>query len=219
MKFEKVIIDGKEYYREVTDTDAAEVGTDNAADPELIDVEIGDAEEPTGAEKLRRDTEEFFNKVGTGAREFGERFVAGARELGEKIKMGTERLFAKDNSEDPNSREAKLLKILPYLSPDEAHNVCTELIADEKILGELELAPLMPFLSAEDCDALFGRALQLGAAEDDLVAAMKYVSEACASELVDGYIAGKYPELNVDKFYPFLSDANIKKLFYHIINK
>ena len=121
MKFVKVVIDGKEYYERVEDTYTA---TATEGEPELIDVEIGEAEEPSKREKIRRETEEFFDKFGAGARELGEKFVAGARELGEKIKVGTERLFSPDKSEDPESRESKLIKILPYLSAQEAHNVC-----------------------------------------------------------------------------------------------
>jgi hypothetical protein len=215
MKFIKVVIDGKEYYERVEneDTCAAEENED------FIDVEIGEAQEPSKREKFRRDTEEFFDKFGAGARELGEKFVVGARELGEKIKVGTERLFSTDKSEDPESREAKLIKILPYLSAEEAHNVCLEIMADEKLLSELEIASIMPSLATEDCDTLFIRALEIGMDEDLLVPAVKYISQACADKVTDDYISGKYPSLNMDKFYPHLSDENIKKLFYHIIGK
>jgi hypothetical protein len=37
------------------------------------------------------------------------------------------------------------------------------------------------------------------------------------SDVIDGYIDGKYPKLDVDSLYPFLADEEIKKLFYHII--
>ena len=29
---------------------------------------------------------------------------------------------------------------------------------------------------------------------------------------------GKYPELDIDLFYPFLGDEEIKRIFYHIVN-
>ncbi len=236
MKFIKVIIDGKEYYSKVDEgtEDAAKAtdsGCGNAADEgEIVDAEIGESTEPTGAEKLRRDTEEFFDKMGTGAREFGERFAAGAREFGdkftagareltEKIKSGTERLFSKDKTNDPSSMQAKLLKILPYMSGEEAHNICEKLLADDKTLSELDISTVMPFLSDSDCDAVFMRSIELGREEEDLKAALPYVSEACATKIVDGYIAGNYPNMNIDAFYPFLSDANVKKIFYHIIEE
>ena len=92
-------------------------------------------------------------------------------------------------------------------------------MADEKMLAELEIASIMPSLATEDCDALFMRALDVGMDEDLLVPAVKYISDGCATALTDGYISGKYSMLNMDKFYPHLSDENIKKLFYHILGK
>ena len=218
MKFIKVIIDGKEYYERVDDT----AGDSTAAgevdrEPEIIDVDVEDGEELSGTEKFMRDTEEFFDKLGNSAREFGEKFVSGAKELGDKIKTGTERLFTRDKSTDPESQEAQLLKILPYLSVEETHKICEKIMENDETLREIELSAIMPFLSGVDCDKLFARSLELGRDEDVLVPAMKYVSEGAASAFVDKYVAGEYPEINMDKFYPFLSDANIKKLFYHII--
>ena len=205
MKFEKVIIDGKEYYSKVDEgeeksADTAARGEGETSDePELVDAEIGEGEAPTGAEKFRRDAEEFFDKMGTGAREFGERFVAGAKDFGdrfsagakdfgdkftagakeitEKIKSGTERLFNKDKSTDPESTQAKLLKILPYMSGEEAHKICESLLADEQALKTLDISAIMPFLSDSDCDAMFMHALISGRAEEDLKAAIPYISE------------------------------------------
>ena len=214
MKFIKVTIDGKEYYERIDDD--ATVG-DKTQEPEVIDAEIEDGEELSGTEKFMRDTEEFFDKLGNSAKEFGEKFVSGAKELGDKIKSGTERLFTRDKSIDPESQEARLLKILPYLSVEETHKICEKIMANDEALREIELAAIMPFLSGTDADNLFMRSLELGRDEDVLVSAMKYVSEGAASAFVDRYVAGAYPEMNMDKFYPFLSDANIKKLFYHII--
>ena len=45
-----------------------------------------------------------------------------------------------------------------------------------------------------------------------------FVSKKCLSSVVDGYIAGEYPALDMDELYPFLSDKDIKRIFFHIIN-
>ncbi len=215
MKFVKVIIDGKEYYRRVDDEPVQNEKTDEES--EIVDAEIEQGEEPSGSEKFIRDTQEFFEKVGNGAKEFGEKIVAGAKDLGDKIKTGTERLFNKDKSMDPNSVEAKLLRLLPYMSKEEAHKVCERLLENDNNLDNLELSSIMPFLSSADCDALFVRYIELGK-KCDLSSAIPYVSIQCISSVVDGYIAGKYPTLDIDSLYPFLGDDEIKKLFYHIIN-
>ena len=226
MKFVKVVIDGKEYYERIDD---AEIGGAAEVEPEIVDAEIEGAKEPTGAEKFKQDTAEFIEKFNNGAKEFGEKVATGAKNLGEKItvgakdlgkriRTGTERLFSKDKSTDPNSTEARLLRLLPYMSAKEAHEVAEKLISNDKSLAKLNISTVMPFLSAADCDAVFKKCIELGNTDYDLAAVVPYVSVSCLSEIVDGYIGGKYPELDIDLFYPFLGDEEIKRIFYHIVN-
>ena len=228
MKFIKVIINGKEYYERIDDT--AEVKTDETAseteretepeaEPEIVDARIEDGEEPTGAEKFKRDTQEFFEKVGNGAKDIGIKIVDGAKTLGAKIKEGTERLFNKDKSFDPESTEAKLLRLLPYMSKEDAHGVCIKLLEKMDTLENVNVATIMPFLSAEDCDAIFTRCIEINNKKCDFATAIPYVTPECLTRIVDDYIAGKYPSLVIDDLYPFLSDADIKRIFYHIIGE
>jgi hypothetical protein len=39
------------------------------------------------------------------------------------------------------------------------------------------------------------------------------------TKIVDNYIDGKYPDLVIDDLYPFLCDADIKRIFYHILGE
>ncbi|MBE6536594.1 MAG: hypothetical protein E7673_01445 [Ruminococcaceae bacterium] len=220
MKLEKVIIDGKEYYRKIDDEEIIEaefVGAEN------------ESEEKT-SEKSKKDAREFFEKVGQGAKDFGNKIVdgaktiggkitSGAKDLGAKIKEGTERLFNRDKSNDPNSTEAKLLRLLPYMSREDAHEVCEKILASDEMMKKINVAEIMPFVSSDDCDALFLKSIKTLDGECDIVKAVPYVSKSCLSSVVDGYITGEYPELDIDSLYPFLADAEIKKIFYHIINK
>lgn len=225
MKLEKVIIDGKEYYRVVEEDSAAEnknADTDNNS-------ESIERENKKGG-KFKKETQEFFGKVGNGAKDIGIKIVdgaktlgnkitVGAKDLGVKIKEGTERLFNRDKSNDPNSTEAKLLRLLPYMSREDAHEFCEKLLASDEMIKKINIAEIMPFVSKEDCDALFIKSIKIGNGECDIAKAVPYVSAECLSSLVDGYIIGEYPELDIDALYPFLSDVEIKKIFYHIINK
>lgn len=220
MKFIKVIINGKEYYERIDDT--AEVKAEEeapAADPEVVDAAIEDGEEPTGTEKFKRDTQEFFEKVGNGARDLGIKIVDGAKNLGAKIKEGTERLFNKDKSTDPESTEAKLLRLLPYMSREDTHGVCVRLLEKMETLENINVATIMPFLTAEDCDAIFTRCIEVNNTKCDLATAIPYVSAECLTKIVDNYIEGKYPDLVIDDLYPFLCDADIKRIFYHILGE
>ena len=227
MKFVKVVIDGKEYYERIEDAEAKYESADE--EPEVIDVEIEGAKEPTGAEKFKQDTADFIEKFNNGAKEFGEKVAAsakniggkisdGAKDLGKRIKTGTERLFSRDKSIDPKSTEARLLRLLPYMSAKEAHEVAEKLIASDKSLAKLNISAVMPFLSAADCDAVFKKCIELNNTDYDLASVVPYVSVACLSKIVDGYVNGKYPELDIDLFYPFLGDEEIKRIFYHIVN-
>lgn len=230
MKFIKVIIDGKEYYQRIDDIEEITVEENKSDDsePEIIDAKIEDGEEVKGAEKFKKDTKEFFEKVGNGAKDLGQKIAGGAKALGEKItvgakdlgakiKEGTERLFNKDKSGDPESTEAKLLRILPYMSKEDTHDVCVKLLEKEDALADVNISTIMPFLSSEDCDTVFKRCIEINNTNYDLATAIPYVSAECLTEIVDNYIGGKYPELVIDDLYPFLSDSDIKRIFYHII--
>ncbi len=230
MKFIKVIIDGKEYYQRVDDIEeiAVEENKESDSEPEIVDAKIEEGEEVKGAEKFKRDTKEFFERVGNGAKDLGqkiadgakvigEKITVGAKDLGAKIKEGTERLFNKDKSGDPESTESKLLRILPYMSKEDTHEVCLKLLEKEDALADVNISTIMPFLSSEDCDTVFKRCIEINNKNYELATAIPYVSASCLTEIVDNYIAGKYPELVIDELYPFLSDGDIKRLFYHII--
>ena len=226
MKFVKVIIDGKEYYRMENENAGERFSAD--AEPEYIEVEIEDAD---GAESKSGDgARRFFVKVGDVMKELGGRIAReskdvygklseSAKDIGVKIKDGTERLFGRDKTIDPNSTEAKLLRLLPYMSKEDAHGVCEKLLESDESLKNLDISSIMPFLSSEDCDRVFEKCIALGNNKYDLAKTMPYVTSACKSRIVDGYIAEKYPSLDIDALYPFFSDADIKRLFYHIINE
>lgn len=221
MKLEKVIIDGKEYYREIKDEEFVEV-------PETNEEEIDTETETRSEKKEKRDVQVFFEKVGKGAKDvgvkmfdgakkIGNRITVGAKDLGARMREGTERLFNRDKSDDPNSTEAKLLRLLPYMSEEDAHEFCKKLIASDEMIKKVNVADIMPFVSKDDCDALFLKCIIITDGKSDIAKAVPYVSKTCLSVVVDDYISGKYPELDMDSLYPFLSDEEIKKIFYHII--
>lgn len=223
MKLEKVIIDGKEYYREIKEEEVPEV-------LEVEEIENGTEHDTASEQKDKRDVQIFFEKVGKGAKDvgvkmfdgakrIGNRITVGAKDLGARMREGTERLFNRDRSDDPNSTEAKLLRLLPYMSEEDAHEFCKKLVASDEMMKKVNVADIMPFVSKEDCDALFLKCIILTDGKSDIAKAVPYVSKTCLSVVVDDYINGKYPDLDMDSLYPFLSDEEIKKIFYHIIGE
>jgi hypothetical protein len=81
----------------------------------------------------------------------------------------------------------------------------------------VNVVAIMPFLEEEDCDKIFLKKLQDN--DDVTIELINFVSEECLSYLVDAYINGKFPNLNVDKLYPFLDGDDVKKLFYFELRK
>ncbi len=223
MKYKKVVIDGKEYLEPINETDGAEDG-------ETVECEVEDKEELSRGEKFVRDTQEFFVKVGEGARDVGVKIGAGAKTFGEKvardfkdagkkIKEGAERLFAKDKTADPESKESRLIRLLPYMGKSETHEVAEMILTDDELLRGLDLSCVLPFLCKEDCGAIFLRAVELGKEELDIGMMVQHIDKSLLTRVVDGYLEGKYPRLDIDALYPFLSDKDIKRIFLHIVKK
>ena len=237
MEFRKVIIDGKEYYEKIDDekethTDKKDAEGSDVGDQikkELYDFiekvnseakELGEkftsGTKDLGA-KIAVGTKDIGTKIATGTKDLGNKIAVGAKDLGKKIKTESERIFGKDKSVDPNSTEAKLLRLLPYMSKRETHELVEKLLENDETVKRLDLSTVMPFLSAEDCDTLFIRGIELEKEAMSLASAAHFVSRDCLHSVVDGYIDGKYPTLDIDSLYPCLADSDIKKIFYHIL--
>ena len=231
MIFKKVVIDGKEYYQRVDsleENNAPEVPENAEVEEELIEGEITDAPDDN-RDSLTRDAQEFFDKLGEGAKnigtkiadgakDIGRKLADGAKDLGKKIKEGTESLFGRDKSLDPDSTEARLLRLLPYMEKSQTHEVVEKIMANDSAVISLDIATIMPFIESEDCDALFVRCIELGNDSYDIAKAMPFVSKECLEGVVSGYIEGRYDKLEIDTLYPFLPDDQIKRIFYHILS-
>lgn len=226
-----MVIDGKEYYQRVDsgEKNKTENIHDSKIKEEFIEGEITDADGNSTEESFTRDAQEFFDKIGEGAKsigikiadgakDFGKKIADGAKDLGKKIKEGTESLFGRDRSLDPESTEAKLLRLLPYMDKSETHEIVEKIMANDDAVLTLDISTIMPFISAEDCDAIFTRCIELGNDSYDIAKAMPFVSKECLANIVSGYIEGKYDKLVIDTLYPFLPDDQIKRIFYHILS-
>ena len=168
-------------------------------------------------DKIATGTKDIGTKIATSTKDIGSKIAVGAKDLGKKIKNESERIFKKDKSVDPNSTEAKLLRLLPYMSKKETHEVALKLLENDETVKCLDMSTVMPFLSTDDCDALFVRGIEVGKDAASLAAAAHFVSRDCLHTVVDDYIDGKYPTLDIDSLYPCLADSDIKKIFYHIL--
>ncbi len=118
---------------------------------------------------------------------------------------------------DPQT--AKLLRILPFMEEEDIHEVIDKYLHDDPAFAKLNLTAIMPFLSKEDCDAVFTKVLVTKDLWHFIVSLAPFVSDEALSKLVDRYLAGEFPDLNLDNLYPFLNSKDIKRLFRFMMDK
>lgn len=215
MKWEKVIINGEEYYREVKEQTPTNDTPDQDAGQSRQDEATGQEEGDRGTSGFRQGMRDTLDRVSRGARELGEKIQRSMQDLAE----GVRGVFNRDDSRDPSSRSARLLALLPFMEEGDLHDLVTELIADPEALAGVKLTAILPFLSSEDCDALFLACMQRENGCEDMETVAPFVSPSCLSRVVDGYLEGRYPELNIDAIYPFLAPEDIRRLFYSILHE
>jgi len=189
-------------------------------DEDIIDVEIDEEDEiydnneyvEGGINKNRKSTSKK-----TPFEEGMKDFEDAMNQLGETIAKGINKAKVWMNNNKNDKVINRLVKILPFMDEEDVHEIVDKILLDDPDFKGVNVVAIMPFLDDEDCDKIFLKKLQ----EDDDVALelINFVSEECLSYLVDAYINGKYPDLDVDKLYPFLDGDDVKKLFYFELKK
>ncbi len=205
MNFRKVVIDGKEYYEKCEDREAQSV--------EKNECEVEDRKE-----NFLGEVGAFFEKIGVGAKDLGGKMLNGTKDLGRKIKEETERIWNKNKGISPDSREGRLIKLLPYMDTEDARAVCEMLLSDEKLLSKIDTALVIPYLPPECAEKIFEKTVEL-MEETDVDAIIKYVSPTCLRRVVDAFLAGKYPKLDIDILYPYLEAVEIKRIAAYLSAK
>ena len=189
-------------------------------DEDIIDVEIDEEDEiydnneyvEGGINKNKKSTSKK-----TPFEEGMKDFEDAMNQLGETIAKGINKAKVWMNNNKNDKVTNRLVKILPFMDEEDVHEIVDKILLDDPDFKGVNVVAIMPFLDDEDCDKIFLKKLQ----EDDDVALelINFVSEECLSYLVDAYINGKYPDLDVDKLYPFLDGDDVKKLFYFELKK
>ena len=126
----------------------------------------------------------------------------------------------RDTSWDPHSKIAKLMKVLPFLKKADLSEYIDEILEDNESFKEIDIMGFLPFLSQDHCDKLFLKAIQDGNTKYNASSIAPFVSEKVLSVIVDQYLEGKLPqEERMDSLYPFLSSADVKRVFQHLIKQ
>lgn len=141
------------------------------------------------------------------------------RQLRHALHRPTHRHFYKDTSTNPNSKLGRLLKVLPFMSRDDLHELVEDLLKNEESLADANIVAFLPFLSQQDCDALFMKALRDGNEKFDPLEIAPFVSSKVLTLVVDDYLNGKFQDTAMDELYPFLSSQDVKRVFKHIMSQ
>ena len=229
MKFVRVTKDGKEYYERIDDSENIESGA-TVIDAEFVDdgkkteaenvssEETGEsATEDSGAgasSSFGSNVKKFCDKIGKDAGILMNDVVERSKAMFDNVST-----FFNQQSSNPKSKCAKVLKMMPYMDEADIHEVLTELMSDSDTIRELDVQAMLPFLTREDCDALFLIAIEAGNKKLVPAEIVPFVSRECLTAVVDGYIDGKYAGVDIDSFYPYLSSADIKRIFYHTVSR
>jgi hypothetical protein len=213
MKLRKVTINGKTYYEEIIE--------DNVIDPEIIEPKEDKTKRQERFEEEYKKQEKSYSSFKDKERwkRDWKELVQSIKGIGRNIKHGvgkaTKNWF--EDTESSTDRTNRLVKILPYMTEEDIHEIAQRILKNDPEFKGVDYAAIMPFMTDRDCDALFMKTLR----DSDTVniKMVHFVSQDCLSCLVDAYIAGKFPELDVDSLYPFLDSESVKKLFYYELKK
>lgn len=247
MILKKTIIDGKEVFAPIDRQEAKDlmqkgtklVFTDEDEQEELedeIEEELEEKEKEEAEEAAREAAEEAEEAAREAAEDddkedgliheipnfanFGhniQRMVD--RQLRHALHRPPHRHFYQDTSTNPNSKMGRLLKVLPFMSRDDLHELVEELLKDEESLASADIVAFLPFLSQDDCDMLFMKVLKDGNRRFDPLEIAPFVSAKSLTIVVDEYLKGEFQETPMDELYPFLSSADVKRVFKHIMSQ
>jgi len=225
MILKKIVKDNQTVYVEIDKAEAKEAAKRGEevlfTDDDEIEEEI--EEEIEKAEEKEEDEREDHEK--THGFEHARQAAESARRMGERIRRNMDRHFGhmhyafhgKDEDFDP--RTGHLLRLLPFMDEEDIHEIVTKYLDGDPDYAKLKLPAIMPFLSDEDCDAVFKKALENKELGHYFAAIVPFVSQTALSALVDQYLEGKYPDLNIDQLYPFLDPKDIKRVLHHWMKK
>ena len=219
MILKKVIINGKEVFEPISFEDALKydnhnnlIFTDEDEEEDFYDKlsELEELKEQTSDESLNEEVEqdeetqaEFKKGFGFNFENFGEIFGS---------------FFQKSNKK---SKSSNLIAALPFLSEEDIHKIVEEILQNSEEYKDLNLVAVMPFLSKSDCDALFMKFVVENENENHkyIYGIAPFVSSECMSKFVDGFIEGKYQNVNINGLYPFMNNSDVKRVFDYIISK
>ena len=110
----------------------------------------------------------------------------------------------------------ELKKMLPFLGAEEIDMIAKNVLESEAEEWKgFRLNDLFPFMSTAVIDKMFLETVDAG---KDYTRFLPFISGRAMHEIVEDVIEGKR-ELSLDQMYPFMSNEDLKKVFYYYLDK
>lgn len=109
-------------------------------------------------------------------------------------------------------RKKEILSMLPFLDEEGVRKIAR---AAENGDIDLFFFELLPFMDEEDIDRLCLSAIKKKENYSEIV---PYASDRLLHQIVSEYISGEL-DIDMDKFYPYLDDEDIRRIFRHFLEK
>lgn len=234
MILKKDLVNGKMVYVEVSDEEARELYKegvklffgdgdeeddfyDRMADMDADEQELYEEEVEEENEDDEDDNDGIFYK--NDWKEIGRKAKELSKEIGKKVSAFTETVINPDafNIKNYNEKTKKLVRILPYMEEEDIHELIQDMLKNKDAFVDIDIRAIFPYLTEEDCDAIFISVLDGGNYDIKLKDIAPYVSSDCLTKVVDLYLEGKFSNKDIEKIYPFLSGSDIKRIFKHMM--
>lgn len=110
----------------------------------------------------------------------------------------------------------ELKKMLPFLGAEEIDMIAKNVLESEAEEWKgFRINDLFPFMSTAVIDKMFLESVEAG---KDYARFLPFISRSAMHEIVEDVLNGKR-ELNLDSMYPFLSNEDMKRVFYYYLDK
>jgi len=109
-----------------------------------------------------------------------------------------------------------LKALLPFVDDDTLKALAQKVIASNGDFQGITLASLFPFMDDDDVDRAFVAQVEKGDPSASSLA--PFASEDAFHYLVKEYLSGKLEHFDLDAFYPFMDEDDLKTIFNKVID-
>jgi hypothetical protein len=104
-----------------------------------------------------------------------------------------------------------LRPLLPFIESEDISKISSKILAKGGSFGGLSLDNLFPFMDEEDVDKTFVEQVKNHNPSASKMA--PFASEEAFHELAQEYAKGSFKDFDLDTFYPFMDEADIRLVF------